>query len=31
MYCLPYFPSKKVYVFIYECGVRIFSENRTTL
>ena len=21
MYYLPYFPSKKVYVFIYECGV----------
>ena len=31
MYYLPHFPSKKVYVFICECGVRIFSANRTTL
>ncbi len=28
-YYLPYFPSKKVYVFICECGARIYSANRS--
>ena len=27
MYYLPYFPSKKIYVFVRECGV---SVNRAT-
>ena len=31
MHYLPYFPSKKVYVFVCECCVRIFGANRTTL
>ena len=31
MYYLQYFPSKKIYEFICECGVSEYHENRTTL
>lgn len=30
-YYLPHFPSKEVYVYICEYGVRIFGANRTKL
>ena len=31
MYYLPYFPSKKVYIFICEWGVSAYGKNRITL
>ena len=31
MYYLPYFPSKKIYVFVRECGVSVNRATCTTL
>ena len=31
MYYSQHFPSKKVYVFVCECGVSEYDKNRTTL